>query len=164
MADRQYASGMYGGKFMPMHVGHLHCLERALELCDTVYLILFINGTQEQEIAASDDREMLSLASRIGQLYRAANRYGRVVPLIIDVSSCRTPEGEEDWDQETPLVLNTCGRFDAVFGSEPGYAPYFARAYPWADYIIVDTDRQEVPVSATKIRNMNEEDAQKWIV
>lgn len=161
---KKYRAGMYGGKFMPMHVGHVHCLERAIEMCDTVYLILFTNGNQEQKIASDDHRDMLSIASRIQQLYRVAGQYDCVIPLVIDVSSCRKEDGSEDWDKETPLVLNTCGKFDAVFGSEPSYAPYFARAYPWADYVIVDTGRTEVPVSATEIRNMNEEEAKKWIV
>ena len=64
------------------------------------------------------------------------------------------------------LAATDAERFDAIFGSEPDlYAPYFERAYPWADYVIVDADRKEVPISATMIRHvLSEEEAKKWII
>lgn len=162
---KKYRVGMYGGKFMPLHRGHLYCLQKASELCEKVYLILFYGGNQEDGIIASDDREFLHVANRMSQTRKAAAMFDNVTPLFINVSKCRKPDGTEDWDMETPLVLEACGRFDAVFGSEPGYAPYFSRAYPWAEYVIVDAARREVPISATKIRNMESmEEARAWIV
>ena len=77
---------------------------------------------------------------------------------------CKYDDGTENWDMETDLVLDICGPLDAVYGSEPEYADYFRRAYPKAVYEIVDTDRKHVPISATKIRSMNEEERKKWIV
>lgn len=163
--NKKYKVGMYGGKFMPMHAGHMYCVRKASELCEKVYLILFYGGNQEDEILAEDDREFLQLASRMTQVRKAAAEFDNVAPLFINVSSCRKENGEEDWDAETPLVLSACGHFDAVFGSEPGYAPYFKRAYPWADYVMVDNARTDVPISATKIREMKDrEEIQKWIV
>lgn len=156
---------MYGGKFMPMHIGHLACIQKASELCEKVYLILFSGGEQEKMIAENDHRDMLSLTFRREQLKRAALMFDNVIPLEIDVSSCRLPNGEEDWDAETPLVLKACGYFDAVFGSEPSYKAYFDRAYPWAEYVMVDPNRTELPISATKIRNMkDQEEIKAWII
>ena len=130
-----------------------------------VPVLLFSGGEQEKMIAENDHRQMLSLEFRREQLKRAASMFDNVVPLEIDVSSCRLPNGEEDWDAETPLVLKACGYFDAVFGSEPGYAPYFERAYPWAKYEMVDAARTSVPISATKVRAMkNEREIEAWIV
>ena len=45
---KRYKTGMYGGKFMPMHAGHMHCLRVASKMCDKVYLILFFGGNQEE--------------------------------------------------------------------------------------------------------------------
>ena len=64
---------------------------------------------------------------------------------------------------ETPLVLDVCGHFDAVFGSEPSYAPYFRRAYPWAVYIQVDPPRIHYPISGTRIRESWEEN-RSWMI
>ena len=165
MTQKKYKAGMYGGKFMPMHLGHLACVRKASELCERVYLILFLNGEQEADIASHDDREMLSVESRVQQLERAAGMFTNVTPLVLDISPCRKPNGEEDWDKETPLVLEACGKFDAVFGSEPSYAAYFERAYPWAEYVMIDPERSETPISATMIREMKDtEEIKKWIV
>lgn len=162
---RKYAAGMYGGKFMPMHKGHLHCLEVAAELCDVVYLVLVVGGADEDRIHAEDRREFLSVESRSRQIEKAAALFDNVIPVVMDVSDCRDANGEEDWDMETPIMLSLTGHFTAVFGSEPGYKPYFNRAYPWAEYIIVDPERSDVPISATKIRKMkSEEEINRWIV
>lgn len=165
--DQHYEIGMYGGKFLPMHKGHLYCVEQASKLCDTLYLLLFWGGVGEEFIRKSDDREMFYITNRLKQMNKVSLMFDNVIPRLIDISACKLPNGNEDWDAETPLVLNIIGRQpDAVFGSEPvAYAPYFERAYPQADYIIIDAERKTVPISATMIRNeMSEEEAKKWII
>ena len=161
---KKYKAGMYGGKFMPFHRGHLHCLQRAIELCDTVYLVLVCGGNDEERILSEDRRSFLLPESRWNQILRVSKEYNGVIPVMIDVSTCRTDDGIEDWDMETPIMLSACGRFDAVFGSECSYEPYFKRAYPWADYVLVDPKRADVSISATAIREMESEEMAKWII
>ena len=156
---------MYGGKFIPFHKGHALCLSVALALCEEVHLILFINGDDEIEIMKNDTtypKELLSPESRIKYIKDIVKDNSRVKFHVIDVMSCKKEDGTEDWDKETPLVLNECW-FDAVFSSEPSYSAYFTRAYPHAPHILVDPKREKVPISATMIRNMTEEEAIKWI-
>lgn len=163
---KQYKAGMYGGKFLPMHKGHLYCVETASKLCEKVYLILFSGGAWEQLERQLNDKDIYTVQSRWNKVKEVSKRFNNVIPIHIDVAKCILPDGREDWDAETPLVLNACCHFDAVFGSEPVlYAPYFERAYPWADYVIVDADREIVPISATMIRHeLSDEESKKWIV
>ena len=154
---------------MPFHKGHLHCLEYAASLCDVVYLLLVLGGKQEEEIRRKSfmgiyHRVLTDPEPRKQQIEKVAAMFDNVIPVVIDVSSCRDENGEESWDMETPIVLEACGRFDAVFGSEPEYAPYFKRAYPWATYELVDPERKEVPISATAVREMGIEEAKQWII
>lgn len=162
--EKKYKVGMYGGKFMPMHIGHLYCVRKASEECEKVYLIMFYGGAQETEIHKENNGYYLSVEAREHQLKRVADLFPNVVPVLIDVSKCRLPNGEEDWDAETPLVENACGHLDAVYGSEPSYAAYFARAYPDAEYRMVDADRSAIPISATQLRNMRFKERLKWMV
>ena len=162
--SKKYKVGMYGGKFMSMHKGHLHCLEVASQMCEKVYLIMFIGGKQEEEILANKHEDYLNVINRAVQITKAKHMFDNVIPVILDIYDCRFENGEENWDAETPLVLDTIGHFDAVFGSEPSYADYFKRAYPWADYILVDPERKEVPISSTAVRNMGEEERKEWII
>lgn len=165
MSEKKYKVGMYGGKFMPMHKGHLKCLDTAARECELVHLIIFINGIQEEEIKKQypEDKD-LQIAKRVSQCMRVAAQYPNVWVNIIDVSKCKLPDGSEDWDAETPLVNKVCGHLDAVYGSEPSYAAYFARAYPDAVYRCLDPERKELNISATMVRNMNKEERKEWMV
>ena len=95
---------------------------------------------------------------------RVAAQYPNVWVNIIDVSKCKLPDGSEDWDAETPLVNEVCGHLDAVYGSEPSYAAYFARAYPDAVYRCLDPERKELNISATMVRKMNKTERKEWMV
>lgn len=164
--DKRYAVGMYGGKFLPYHKGHFYCLETASNMCGKVWQILTAGGVEEEAFlrnASPEDRALLSPEARFRRMEAAGQRLGNVETILLDISRCRTPDGREDWDAETPLILERCGKFDAVFGSEPSYAAYFSRAYPWADYILVDPLRKHYPISGTAIRN-EKEAADRWIV
>ena len=91
-----------------------------------IYLLMFINGDQELEILKNSDEDILKVENRIKQIERIAKNYDNVIFKVIDVLSVKLPDGTEDWDGETPLVLEACeGEPDAVYGSEESYVDYF---------------------------------------
>ena len=163
---KKYKTGMYGGKFMPLHKGHNYCLEKASEDCEIVYAILFYGGADEIKVLENNKEDYLSVEDRKKHVIDISKRYNNVVPVMIDVSECRLPSGEEDWDAETPLVREVVGdELNAVYSSEPSYEEYFNRAYPEAKHIVVDAKRIHYPISGTKIRNMkNSKEREKWII
>lgn len=164
--NKKYPIGMYGGKFIPFHQGHKFCLTVASLLCDHVYCILFYGGDQELEILNSDttlDSKYLDLNWRKEEVKRICAQFDNVEPVFIDVTNCKTADGKEDWDAETPLVLDACGKLNAAFSSEMSYDEYFKRAYPWAEHVVIDPPRINYPISATMIRNMTEDEAKEWL-
>ena len=165
---KKYKTGFYGGKFFPFHKGHDYCIRTAAEQCEKVYVILFYGGDDELRLikeAKESDKEMLSLDSRMRHLTEICKRYSNVYVHLIDVTNVKNPDGTEDWDGETPLVLAITGKMDAVYSSEPSYDAYFKRAYPWAKHILVDPPREHYPISATKIREMQtQEERSLWIL
>ncbi len=147
--SKQFKVGMYGGKFMPFHKGHLYCIQKAVEQCDEVYVLLFFGGSDEVEILKNNDDKSLSYENRFNTIKNVCkeNFGDKVIVKLIDVTNCRLPNGEEDWDKETPLVLNAMGKMDAVYSSEISYGTYFKRAYPWAKHVLVDPPREVWPIS-----------------
>ena len=148
--------GMFGGKFVPFHKGHLYCLERASKECDLVHLIMFSNRRFSNGISG-----VWGLRERTEAVERAAAMFDNVIPHSIDTRDCN------GWDDETPLVRAIAPRIDRVYSSEPSYGEYFARAYPEAEHILVDPERKEVPISGTMIREMmrkEESEWKKWII
>lgn len=166
---KRFDVGMYGGKFLPFHLGHRYCVETAAKECRTVHVILFCNGSDEERILRERPEEWLSAEERIERMKficREASKDAEVIPSVIDCSSLRLPDGEEDWDAETPLVREIVGNvLNAVYSSEESYGEYFGRAYPEAVHRLVDVERIRYPISGTMIRGMKEEgERRKWMV
>ena len=61
---------MYGGKFLPFHKGHNYCVEFAAKECETVYVILFWGGADEEIILKEHPELWLSFEERKKQLYK----------------------------------------------------------------------------------------------
>ena len=163
---KKYKVGMYGGKFMPLHKGHNYCIEKASKECELVYAILFYGGAEEEKVLEKYHEDYLSVSDRKNHIINILKQYENVLPVIIDISTCRLPNGEEDWNMETPLVREVVGdQLDAVYSSEPSYGDYFKRAYPEAVHRLVDVKRIHYPISGTKIRRMkNLKEREKWII
>ena len=163
---KKYKVGMYGGMFMPLHKGHNYCIEKASKECEIVYVILFYGCADEQKVFEKHEEEYLSVKSRESRIINIAKQYKNVLPVMIDVSTCRLPNGKEDWDAETPLARNVVGdKLDAVYSSEPSYDDYFHKAYPEAVHRLVDVKRIHFPITGEKIRNMKDlKERELWIV
>jgi len=166
---KQYKIGMYGGKFLPFHKGHRFCVETAALECETVYVILFWGGAEEEIIIKEHPEIWLSVEERTRQMNKIcgeAGKYAKVIPSLIDITGLRLPDGSEDWEAETPLVRALLGpHLDAVYSSEVSYEEYFSHAYPEAVHRLVDVKRIHYPISGTEIRNMDsEEDRAKWVI
>lgn len=157
--------GFYGGKFLPMHKGHLYCIDTAAKQCDKVVVIMFINGDDELRVLKEMRDPMLEVSSRIEQVKKVCALYPNVEFHVIDVLNVKLPDGTEDWDGETPLVRQFVPKMDFVYSSEPSYGEYFSRAYPEATHVLVDPKRETYPISSTMIRAMELlDDRKKWMI
>lgn len=159
----KYGYGMYGGKFFPLHKGHAYCIDRCCQECEHAYIILFINGTQERAyIPTEEEAPLLTPEYREMQCRRYLRRYPNAELKVIDVKTLIDENGDEDWLKEVEMIRAFIPRLDAIYGSEPGYDAFFKENYPEATHILVDVDRETVPMSATKLREMVRNGDLRW--
>ena len=134
--------GLVFGKYMPLHRGHQFVIDRAFAECDDVTIVVYDN-------APEGDYPAMPVSLRVQwleTLYPQAET-------IVAVQDPVAPNGSDDerFAKAYADQLRALGHYDRVFTSEPQYAE-FARLLD-AEHIIVDTERNSVPISGTEIRS-----------
>lgn len=134
----RYNIGFVLGKFCPLHRGHMLLIQRALDACDTIYIV--VDNIMDEVIAVARRIEW------VRRQYPTAVVLTQSHPLPQDPSE--TPFFWDIWREELLRLLPH--PIDAVFASEQ-YGERLAKELS-ADFVMVDPDRQAVPISATLIR------------
>jgi NadR type nicotinamide-nucleotide adenylyltransferase len=131
--------GLVVGKFYPPHAGHRYLIETALAACDQVFVALLGDSgeTIPLELRATALREMCPAA--VVRAAIADHRVDYADPAVYDW-----------WDR---AIKDLIGReqVDYLFSSEPAYGDEVARRLG-ARHVLVDAERQVVPVSGTAVR------------
>ena len=133
-----YNIGFVLGKFCPLHRGHMLLIQRALDACEMVYVI--VDNIMDEVIPV--ERRI----RWVKEQYPTAVVLTQSHPLPQDPSE--TPFFWDIWREELLRLLPH--PVDAVFASEQ-YGERLAKELS-ADFVMVDSERQIVPVSATIIR------------
>ena len=157
----RYKTGFYGGKFMPLHKGHIDCILRCASECEKLYVVMMYYGDQENEIISdytgNFPLELLSPQIRERALRAELSPFDNIEVISYD---CRDAdrraqqEGKHPWYYECEDMVSLMGRFDAIYASEPEYIRTFRQFYPWADAVLLDGERSRVPISSTQLREM----------
>jgi NadR type nicotinamide-nucleotide adenylyltransferase len=134
-----YEHGLIVGKFYPPHAGHHALIEAAATACERVTVVV-----------APSSRESVPLERRLAWLREAHGPSVRFVGAYDD-----HPVDYADpavWELHMAVFRAAAGtdRVDAVFSSE-AYGKELAERFG-ATPVIVDQDRERVPVSGTAVR------------
>jgi HTH-type transcriptional repressor of NAD biosynthesis genes len=144
--------GMYGGKFLPFHLGHFSMITRASEMVDKLYVVLSYSVSRDSILSKNSGIKEMPFSIRLRWLVEAT----KDIPNVEVIAVQDTAESDEtyDWKKGSLDIIDAINKpIDVIFGSEEHYRPIFKENYPNAEYICVDPDRTYFPISATKIRN-----------
>ena len=135
---KQYNTGFVLGKFCPLHRGHMLLIQRALDACEKVYIV--VDNIMDEVIPVKRRMQWVK------KQHPATVVLTQSHPLPQDPSE--TPMFWDIWRKELLHLLPQS--IDAVFASER-YGARLAKELS-SDFVMVDYDRQIVPVSATLVR------------
>lgn len=131
----RYEIGVVIGKFYPLHKGHQHLIETAIDNVERLYIIICTKDGEQPD--------PLTRLKWIKQLY---NRPNIIVKKIVDIYD---PDDSKLWAELTKKTIG-CSP-DVVFTSE-NYGHEYAR-YLKCVHELVDIDRISIPISGTLIRS-----------
>lgn len=132
-----YEKGVVIGKFYPLHKGHQHLIETAINNVEHLYIII-----------CTKDEEVPGPSTRIKWLKELYNRPNITIKQIVDIYD---PDDSKLWAELTKKTIGNYRYPDVVFTSE-NYGHEYAR-YLKCVHELVDINRINIPISGTLIRN-----------
>lgn len=151
--------GLYGGKFYPFHNGHLKCILEAQSRVDVLFVQIGYDDEHEKSLC-TDNFEFVDSRTRERWITKELKGFKNI--RVLSHYEKRTDDYMNDKDvaeSYKELLLKIGGKVDVVFSSETEYEEYFAKYLPMAKHHVIDVNRSEFDVSATRIR---EDGVYKW--
>lgn len=139
----QYKTGMYGGAFDPLHIGHMNCIIKAASMCEDLYVVL----------SYSRNRDFVPMEFRYRWIFNSFKHMDNVHLILLEDSE---PSKEcydtcEAWEAGRDEVLRQIGRkVDVVFcGSDYKGTNRYELLY---NCPVIYFDRAELRISSTDVR------------
>ena len=147
--------GFYGGKFLPLHLGHIYSILYAASRCDELHVFLFTNShNEENNIAESKfPKDLLKPDIRELILRYEFENYGNIFTHTIDCKKSFKNVNEFGWDYYSSDVIDNAKVLpNIIFSSEIEQERHLKLIYPFAKFELIDPDRSMFNISSTKIR------------
>jgi HTH-type transcriptional regulator, transcriptional repressor of NAD biosynthesis genes len=142
--------GFIGGKFLPLHQGHVYAIVHASTMVDELYVVLSHSQIRDKELCKGTKMEYMPPQIRL----RWLSQLTRDMPHV-KVVSIEDYEGNDDydWKKGAQLIKEAIGKpIDYVFSSESEYNDIFKELYPDSQHVMIDPERSHVTICATAIR------------
>jgi len=143
-------TGFIGGKFLPLHQGHIYAIMKASNMVDKLYVVLTSSEKRDRKICKKDNIKYMPAEVRLSWLGKTVSDLENIE--IIHIKDDKGVE-DYDWAEGAREIKNKIGKhIDYIFSSEKEYGNTFKKLYPNSTHIVIDNKREEVNISATKIR------------
>lgn len=143
--------GMYGGKFLVVHKGHVNAMIRASTMVDELHVIVSHDEEYEREFYfKGTSMEPVPFHQRLRWWKEITKDMAHVKVHAVEE---KQTGNFADWEIGAKGIKEAVGKpIDTVFSSEHEYGAFFEKLYPGAKHVVIDADRTTYPISATKIR------------
>lgn len=144
--------GFIGGKFLPLHMGHVYSIIQASNYCDKLYVILSHSKKRDEKLCEEGNIKYIPPVIRLRWLCNLCDDMENVE--VIDVEDEYDSDENYNWQEGANQIKNKIGEeINYVFSSEKAYTSIFKELYPKAEHIIIDVDKKTYDISGTRIRN-----------
>lgn len=142
--------GFIGGKFLPLHQGHIYAITAASNMVDELYVVLTSSNNRDKQLCERDGIKYISDDIRFSWIGESFNNIENIKPLKIEDEQW---DENYDWDAGAERIKKAIGKpIDFVFSSEKDYDVHFKKNYQEANHIIIDQSRNTINISGTELR------------
>ena len=144
--------GMFVGKFLPPHRGHINSIKKAAALCDKLFVV--VGGDEEYNKKLCDEAGIpfIDLSTKTEWIKNELKGIKNVVIISFNEEGIPTmPNGWKEWSIRLKKLLGE--KIDVIYGSERSYEKEYNKYFPESKYVLQDEFRKEVNISSTKIRS-----------
>lgn len=142
--------GFIGGKFLPLHLGHVYAIVHASTIVDELFVVLSHSELRDRELCQDTKVNYIPAQIRLRWLSQLTKDMPHVKVISIED---KHDNDNYDWAEGAQLIKREIGKpIDYVFSSEIQYNDIFTELYPNAIHKLIDPLRTHVNISATTIR------------
>lgn len=146
--------GIFPGKFLPLHKGHIWAINQAKKLCDKLYILVCFEPDVTKQLCEKAGFDFIDLQQKIKWFKKEFKNNDIKILGLDETGIVPYPNGWEEWSKRIKNIVNE--KIDFIFGSNVEYSENYKKFFPNSKYVLIDELRENVPISATEIReNIN---------
>lgn len=145
--------GMYGGKFIPLHNGHIYSILKAKSYVDILYVVVSYIELRDLELCKQAGLPNITYETRLKWLKQITKDDKNIRVIAVEDVPLENNNLDYVWGEGANRIKNEIPEeITHVFSSEHEYDKWFKINYPSAKHIILNSQRDMFDISATKIR------------
>ncbi len=130
--------GLFGGKFFPLHNGHLSMITEAAKKVDVLFVA--VQYDEAHEAALCEETEFEPVAPRLRERWLSELYRGNENIRVFSAYEKRTNHWLTDPELEEIHrdLRRRCHHIDVVFSGDDRYTPYFDAWLPGVEHVVLD--------------------------
>lgn len=146
--------GMYGGKFIPLHNGHIYAMLKAKSYVDHLYVVVSYVEDRDTELCEYAKLPDIPYKLRVKWLKQITKDMEGITVLAVEDVPMLNNDIDYVWEEGARRIKEAIPEtITHIFSSEYEYEKYFTKNYKNAQHIVLDANRDVFDISATTIRN-----------
>ena len=143
--------GMFVGKFLPPHIGHINAIKKASKLCSKLFVVVGGDEKRNKELCDEAKIPFIDLKTKAEWIRNELKGIENIEIVEFNEEGSPTmPFGWKEWSKRLKDILGE--KIDVIYGSERSYEQEYKKYFPESKYVLQDEFRKEIHISSTQIR------------